>query len=147
VVDRLLATADDLGAPGRDSTFGSGRVNLARAVEGLGTQPPGTTASTAPPATPTTVGPGGGPGPTAPGSTTPASGPPATPTPAADPSFGTPAPIDLGDAEQAGSPQPATDDDLPATWVALAVLAIVVSGSATAVVAFRDASWARRTPA
>jgi subtilisin family serine protease len=31
-VDRLLATADDLGAKGKDSTFGSGRINLARAV-------------------------------------------------------------------------------------------------------------------
>jgi hypothetical protein len=31
-VDQLLATADDLGSPGKDSTFGSGRINLARAV-------------------------------------------------------------------------------------------------------------------
>ena len=34
-VDRLLATADDLGTPGRDNSFGSGRINLARAVDGL----------------------------------------------------------------------------------------------------------------
>jgi subtilisin family serine protease len=49
--DRLLATATDLGAPGRDSTFGSGRLDLARAVEGLH---PGTPAPTvtAPPAAP-----------------------------------------------------------------------------------------------
>ena len=35
-VDRLLATADDVGPSGRDSTFGYGRLNLARAVQGLG---------------------------------------------------------------------------------------------------------------
>jgi subtilisin family serine protease len=32
-VDILLGTADDIGSPGRDSTFGSGRLNVARAVE------------------------------------------------------------------------------------------------------------------
>lgn len=33
-IERLLATADDLGVPGKDPVFGSGRLNLARAVEG-----------------------------------------------------------------------------------------------------------------
>jgi len=32
ILERLLATADDLGAPGEDSVYGSGRVNAARAV-------------------------------------------------------------------------------------------------------------------
>lgn len=147
VVDRLLATADDLGVPGRDSTFGAGRVNLARAVEGLGSQPPGTTSTTAPAPTSSTAAPGGGPGPAATSTTAPSIGAPATPTSTADPSFGAPAPIDLGPAEQAGSPAgAATSDDLPAAWVALAVLAILVSASATGVVAFRGAGWARRTP-
>ncbi|HLF70356.1 MAG TPA: S8 family serine peptidase, partial [Actinomycetota bacterium] len=35
-VDRLLSTATDLGPPGRDSTFGAGRLDLAAAVKGLG---------------------------------------------------------------------------------------------------------------
>lgn len=34
-VDRLLATATDLGAPGRDTTFGAGRVDLAAALAGV----------------------------------------------------------------------------------------------------------------
>ncbi|MGH9137610.1 MAG: S8 family serine peptidase, partial [Acidimicrobiales bacterium] len=34
-VDRLLANADDAGAPGRDPEFGVGRVNVARATSGL----------------------------------------------------------------------------------------------------------------
>ncbi|MBW3667998.1 MAG: S8 family serine peptidase [Actinobacteria bacterium] len=34
-VDRLLATAKDIGSAGRDSTFGWGRLDLAKAVEGL----------------------------------------------------------------------------------------------------------------
>lgn len=34
-VDKLLSSADDLGISGRDPIFGSGRLNLARAVQGL----------------------------------------------------------------------------------------------------------------
>jgi len=34
-VDRLLDTAHDIGPPGRDSTFGHGRLNVAAAVRGL----------------------------------------------------------------------------------------------------------------
>ncbi|CAN5120901.1 hypothetical protein BH24ACT1_BH24ACT1_06170 [soil metagenome] len=44
VVDQLLATADDIGAAGKDSTFGSGRLNLARAVQAAA--PPITTPAT-----------------------------------------------------------------------------------------------------
>ena len=51
-VDRLLATAKDIGAAGDDSTFGHGRLDLAKAVAGLPprpdtSQPP----TTAPPTT------------------------------------------------------------------------------------------------
>ena len=31
-IDRLLATAEDLGAPGRDDVFGAGRIDLGAAV-------------------------------------------------------------------------------------------------------------------
>lgn len=34
-IQRLLDTADDVGLPGKDPVFGSGRLNLAKAVEGL----------------------------------------------------------------------------------------------------------------
>lgn len=44
-VDRLLSTAKDIGAPGRDSVFGAGRLDLAAATAGLvqsaGTAPSG----------------------------------------------------------------------------------------------------------
>ncbi|MBW3574370.1 MAG: S8 family serine peptidase [Actinobacteria bacterium] len=54
VVDQLLATADDVGAPGNDTTFGSGRLNLARAVQAAAPppaapfEPPPTTTTKAP---------------------------------------------------------------------------------------------------
>jgi subtilisin family serine protease len=35
-VDRLLQTAKDLGSPGPDASYGSGRIDIARAVDGLG---------------------------------------------------------------------------------------------------------------
>jgi subtilisin family serine protease len=60
-VDRLLGTAADLGAKGKDNLFGSGRLDLAKAVAaGGGTAPPTTRAAPAP----TTVARAGGAGPT-----------------------------------------------------------------------------------
>lgn len=51
-VDQLLATADDLGPAGRDSLFGAGRLNLARAVQAgvptTTTEAPTTTTTEAP---------------------------------------------------------------------------------------------------
>ena len=56
-VERLLATAKDLGPTGRDDTFGSGRLDVAKAVAGLSA--PGSPATTAPASgeTPTTAAP------------------------------------------------------------------------------------------
>ncbi len=139
-VDRLLGTATDLGARGRDATFGHGLLNLAAAVEGLArapaptepatSQPPATEpATTQPPATepPTTA---------APASTAPTS----TPT-AEDPSF------DPGQAAQLTPAQGRVDsDDLPGLPVAIAVLMVALTGCSTSWWAFRHASWARRTP-
>lgn len=48
-VDRLLSTAKDLGTAGKDSTFGYGRLDLAKAVSGLPAAPPGSTSTTAAP--------------------------------------------------------------------------------------------------
>ena len=58
-VERLLATAKDLGPAGRDDDFGWGRLDVAKATEGLGASPPAgggntggnTGATTAPPPT------------------------------------------------------------------------------------------------
>lgn len=82
-VDRLLATARDLGASGEDATYGHGLVDLAAAVQGLGggtptppaTQPapPVTNASSSPPVTSATTTPrrGGVPATRPPSSSTP----------------------------------------------------------------------------
>lgn len=74
-VDRLLVTAKDIGDPGRDTTFGAGRLDLAKAVAGLtpaggstggsggggtgggGSRASGSTGSTAAPRTPGGAGP------------------------------------------------------------------------------------------
>jgi subtilisin family serine protease len=58
-VDRLLATAKDIGAPGRDSMFGAGLLDLGRATAADGVDPANTevptTAPTGPPATTATT--------------------------------------------------------------------------------------------
>ncbi|MEA3019788.1 MAG: serine protease [Actinomycetota bacterium] len=51
-VDRVLSTAKDLGAPGRDSTFGAGLLDIARATASDGIDPANTEPpTTAPPKT------------------------------------------------------------------------------------------------
>lgn len=99
-VDRLLATAKDLGPDGPDATYGSGRLDVARAVEGLrasGGDPPPAPAPTTPPPTaaPTTAPPATT---AAPRDTT--SSPQATEAPASSPTTTTTAPA-----------PPSTDDD------------------------------------
>ena len=108
-VERLLATAKDIGPAGRDDTFGSGRLDVAKAAAGLSggstapttappspattASPPATTGSPSPTASPTTTGRGVRPSPTvstAPGapmaSSEPApTDPPTTDTSAPDP--------------------------------------------------------------
>jgi len=126
-IDRLLATAEDLGPPGRDEQFGVGRVDLARAVgPGPGTSSTSTTAgapsTTEPVGTSTTVAPPS----TAPGETT------------------TAPPVDPPDPVQAAPFTPATPpadpaDDAPAWLVAIAVGAVLASGAATATTAWRVA--------
>jgi len=54
-VDRLLSTSTDLGDPGKDSTFGSGRLDLAKAVSLGGGAGFGGTPTTKPGAGPTTT--------------------------------------------------------------------------------------------
>jgi subtilisin family serine protease len=171
-VDRLLATAQDLGAPGKDGTFGAGRIDLARATEGLvptgqpvratrdssavGPSPtalatPGGRPSTVPPevAVPTTT-----PAVPAqpPGATTTVAG---TGDGAADsgstsstgdtPTTGDGERLDDEQAAGASDGRAGSDDlpDLPVSAAVLLVVAVVV-GHAWRYLA--TAPWARRTP-
>ncbi|MGH9274030.1 MAG: S8 family serine peptidase [Acidimicrobiales bacterium] len=124
-IDRLLSTATDLGPAGRDSTFGYGRIDLARAV---GPAPAATTTPTtsAPPTTPPTVS-----TPTAPPSTaaaTPTTAPRLTP-PVTTPDTSTAAPF---------STDPADNPDDPPGWlIATAVAAVLASATATGSTAWR----------
>jgi subtilisin family serine protease len=124
-IDRLLGTAADLGAPGRDSTFGFGRIDLGRAVgpvTATTTTPPATAPPTTPaPATPTTAATAT----TAPSPTTaPPPGPPVT-----TPDTSTAAPFTPDATDDA--------DDVPAWLIATAIAAILATGAATGATAWR----------
>ena len=149
-VERLLATAADLGSPGRDSTYGAGRLDVARAVQGLGAgggtpAPAPTTATTAvggsknnpapsttAPAsggTPTTAGPGAPAAGAAPAAATPGqdqAAAPAEPAPEESPAavevVAQPAP------PRRGGPAPSGGRDVALPWVAVAVASL---GAAT----------------
>jgi subtilisin family serine protease len=116
-IDRLLATAQDLGAPGKDDEFGVGRIDLGAAV---GTTPGGTsTTSTVPgtSTTDTTVGSSSASSTTLPGETT------TTAPPVSLPEVAAPAPFE--------PTAPISDDEIPAGLTAVAVLAIVGTAGGT----------------
>ena len=146
-VDRLLATAKDLGAPGRDRVFGSGRVDVTAAMAGLGEGGDGgsTTTATDPPATTgpdDTTPPGGSSPTTGAGPSTTASVPPPATT---DTTTGSATAAQLGATQPTGGSN-GQDDDLPTGPVVLAVLLILLSAGGNTWWTFRRASWARRTP-
>jgi hypothetical protein len=161
VVDRLLTTAKDVGAAGKDNTFGYGRLDVAHAV-GAGETPP-----SAPPAPPETSGgatPATSPGTPAPSGTSPAGGGsqpgPGSPTtspgsapPVSVPSegSGSGAAEPSGSQEVAGSPRPVTipgttdadngdDDGAPAAMVVLAAALAAAAAGGSAWVASAQAS-------
>lgn len=130
-VDRLLATARDIGPAGDDSTFGHGALDFKAAVAGLKPAGPGSTGTTAKPTTNTTKAPNttgsGGPGTNRP--------PPATATGQGGTvsTLGGPTPLDStvenpanddgagGGSGQSASPKPkAVDSDKERPWPALA---------------------------
>lgn len=125
-IERLLGTARDLGAPGRDAVFGTGLIDLARAAGPAPPIDPGTTIAPPPSTDP-------------PGTT---AAPPTTPAPDGTAAPDTSAPVDtLPSTEQAApftraSDTAAADDgEEPEAWlVALAVglLASVALGTGTA---------------
>jgi subtilisin family serine protease len=126
-IDRLLATAKDLGAPGRDEQFGVGRVDLARAVgSGPGSSTTSTTASASSTTEPTVPPSTEAPPSTAPGETTTA------------PPVSTPDPVEAAPFTPATPPE-STSGDPPGWLVALAVAAIVASGVGAATTAWRAA--------
>ena len=131
-IDRLLSTATDLGPTGRDSSFGYGRIDLARAV---GPAPPVTTTPPTTAAPPTTPPPAVT---TAPPTTAPATrdhrSPPAPPVTTPDTSAA--APFDAGPADD--------PDDTPGWLIASAVAAVLVSGAATTSTVWRRTLDARQ---
>jgi subtilisin family serine protease len=154
-IDRLLSTADDLGPTGRDNQYGSGRINLARAVSGLEatgssggvtvtdpstTSTTATTATTEAPSTETTSTPVVSDTPPA-TDATPVTGPP----PMVEPGITTPPVAVDSAAPTTDLPTPA-DDSLPALPLTLAVLLVVGATGGHAWRYLATASWARRTP-
>lgn len=122
-VERLLATATDLGTPGRDDSFGYGLIDIAEAVgPSVATTAPTTTD---PPTTITTTATAGAV--TAPPGTTTITPPPATPPAVSAPETSAAAPY-----------SPAVPDDAPPGWlVALAAALLVASATGTGVSAWR----------
>jgi subtilisin family serine protease len=125
-IDRLTATATDLGTPGRDGAYGFGRIDLARAVG------PAPAATTTPTGTPTTGGAVPSTTVTAPATTLP---PPATTAPpTTSPAVSTP------DTSTAAPFSPGAGDDeaeRPAWLVATALVALLASAAATLTTALR----------
>jgi serine protease len=135
-VQQVLATADDLGAPGRDATFGSGRLNLARAVRTASAA--GRNAQPAPDgATTTSAAPPGQTVPQAPTGTRPANagndGVSSTTTTAPAGPSGSTATTDAGGSDVAAPPGGGDSDDdnsPPGGLVLLAVALVIAAASA-----------------
>lgn len=122
-VQRLIDTATDLGTPGRDSSFGYGRIDLARAADRLPTTTaaptgasPGDPSSTVPPPPSTT-------GVPVPAATAP------PPTGAAGTDVSTP---ETSAAAPFSSGSPSDEQDLPVAPVVAAVAAIAAAGALAA---------------
>jgi serine protease len=160
-VDRVLATARDLGRPGPDSTYGHGLLDLRAALAGLSaSSAPPAPEPPAPPAPPATEAPAPAPPPTtaapsapatsatpatAPASTAPsegatdaeadAEGEPAAPEIAREPAPR--APVDDGGQASGATVTDDDDDGVPGVLVAVAILALGVVGTASGVAARR----------
>ncbi len=166
-VDRLLATAEDLGPSGRDSTYGAGRLDLAAATAGLaagGTNDAGSGGQAAPDgeddaganessASPPSAPSAPAPRPPAPATSSPApatvgpsaqSSPPAAATPGEDAARASPAPSSLAapspGPSAAATPQAAVEPLQGAGPLGVVATALV----ATALAASGAALWVRR---
>ena len=141
-VDRLLATATDIGPPGRDDLFGMGRLDLARATATAaatdGTEPEqAETSPTSAPAPPSTGAPAP-PAATDPSSTTPSVAPDAGPTSSVANDDASPPTDDndavLTDIEPTGGDD---DDDDPSTTLPAIVAGVLAAGTLVAGVRVR----------
>ena len=120
-VDRLLGTARDLGAPGRDAAFGVGIIDAAKAV---GPAPATTTTAVVPS--------------TSSSGAAPTSGAPTSADPGTDPALERHERAGRHPARhRAGRPAQPDDDDPPAPLVATAVLLVLGTGGTTAAAAWR----------
>lgn len=140
VVEFLLATADDIGLPGADTTYGAGAVNLSRAIAVV--FPASTTGST---------GTSGGNG-SRPGDDDESAAPSTTVAPAVPPLAGGPAPSpELSDPSgQRGTPtdlasSTRTPHPMRGLLLSLAAVLAVVVWSGHAWARLRTAGWARPT--
>ena len=139
-VDRLLATATDLGRSGADETYGAGALDVATAVRGLRPSAPTTSpTSTTEPEQATT---------TSELQLTPTTPVPvaATTTTSAPPPTSLPATTEVAGAPTAPPGGGRGEDGLPALAVSVAALLVVAVGAASAWLLVRNAGWARRTP-
>jgi subtilisin family serine protease len=151
-IDRLLATAVDLGPAGPDATFGAGRVDLAAAVAGVAPTGQPVRASGEPGTAATDVRPSATPGATTGPSTSAPTSAGSTPT-SADTTVppGSDRPAGRGgDDELAGDAASSRRDEptssTPSGPTTLAVLAIVAVGAAHAWRYLASSNLARRTP-
>ncbi len=142
-VGRLLATAHDLGPPGRDSIYGSGLVDIGSAVAGL---PPQSSSSSEEPPPPTTVPPTEPPTQPQPPSTSASDvvvAPPETSVVA--PTLTLP-PRSTQPAQVAAAETGGDGDGLPAGVVTIAVALTLAVGTISGWLLMRNAAWAKRTP-
>jgi subtilisin family serine protease len=144
-IDRLIATAVDLGRPGRDEQFGSGLIDLASALGVSATGGPGVvTGQPTTTTTPTSIDPIEG----TPAVAVPPPTAPAAPTTTTTVPAPVPAPTTAGVADVAADlpVEGPADGDLPALPLTLAVVAVIATFSGHAWRYLAGASWARRTP-
>jgi subtilisin family serine protease len=133
-VERLIATARDLGAAGRDPGFGFGLIDVAKA---MGPAPATTTTATAPSTTATTRKAGTGPGTTGPSTTATTLDPSTTLGGSATPTTvaATPLTDPVSHTEQPGAP-----------LVAIAIFLLAITASATVGTAWQGSARATAVP-
>src|SRR5690606_37039345 len=128
-IDRLLGTATDLGPTGRDSTYGYGRIDLARAMDRLSATSSGAPDSSTVPSSTTVAGSGAG------GATTTTVGTDEVAT-TISPEVAAPEPQEAAPFSPAPSqPGPTGDVTVPGWLVAIAMAGIATTALGTSAAA------------
>jgi subtilisin family serine protease len=129
-VDRLLSTAKDIGAPGRDSMFGAGLLDLGRATAADGIDPDNTEVPTTAPA--------GAPSTTAAPTKVTGAGTATTSAPATAPTVTVqPSPTTTTKTARAGTTRSNDDDDSASTTIPAVVAAVLAAAGLVAVAGVR----------